>query len=192
MDKRAAVHVGNLPNSTCLKEIFLLACCRMHGINVRGPGVGCSPVQGIREPWARSCLFPSIHLGMWEMRLGVQREKEKKNQLKMGKAALVKHLSAAWFLQTELGELRVQQPRELHARLMLTAIPQPKCTFQFCMSGWQICKTNDALLRQRPIRTCLGCHAEPGHRPDSRSLRQMAWSPPVRLSPTTGKNARLK
>lgn len=119
-------------------------------------------------------------------------ERERKKNLKMGKAALVKHLSAAWFLQTELGELRVQQPRELHARLMLTAIPQPKCTFQFCMSGWQICKTNDALLRRRPIGTCLGCHAEPGHSPGSRSLRQMARSPPVWLSPPMGKNARLK
>lgn len=114
-------------------------------------------------------------------------ERERKKTLKMGKAALVKHLSAVWFSQTELGELRVQQPRELHARLMLTAIPQPKCTFRFCMSGWQICKTNDALLRRRPIRTSLGCHAEPGHSPGSHSLRQTARSPPVRLSPPMGK-----
>lgn len=37
-------------------------------------------------------------------------EGERKNNKKMGKAASVKHLSAVWFSERELGELWIRQP----------------------------------------------------------------------------------
>jgi len=52
VDERAAVHMRNLPDSAGLEEIFLLASHQMHGMNTRGPSVGCSLAQGTGEPQA--------------------------------------------------------------------------------------------------------------------------------------------
>lgn len=112
----------------------------------------------------------------------------------MGKAVLVEHLSTVSFSQTELGELRIQQPWELHARLMPTGIPRPKRTFRFCTSGWQICKMNNALL---------GRQQQAAADPDVPRVPRRAWprprlpaptrsEPPIQLSPPTVENALLK
>lgn len=77
--KRAAGHVGNLPDSACLKEMFLLARCRMHGINRRGPSACCGREQRDRGAMGgprASFSLPSI----WgrEKRRWVCRGREKK------------------------------------------------------------------------------------------------------------------
>lgn len=64
-DNRAVVRAGNLPNSMCLKAIFLPKPCGTHG----------KQLQGSSEPWAKSHLVPSTHPRVWEMTLGVQRKK---------------------------------------------------------------------------------------------------------------------
>lgn len=87
----------------------------------------------------------------------------------MRKAALVKHLSAGSFSQTEPGELRMQQPRELHARLTPTGMLRPKRTPRLGAVGWPTRRTNDALPRQQsPWGRASGAAPAPAPRTESR------------------------